>query len=419
MRTFLSLCLLALALLVLALIGAVASALSDAPSVQPPPAWSPAHVARARQLLLRNDPRRLPSGVPRTLVLSEADLDLALNHLADRHRGARARLVLQPGEAEIAASLPVPASPLGGYLNLSLRLRDGEGLPTVEHLRLGRLPVPGWMVQPLVAWAVRQALTPEGLSATGDTIEQLRFGDRKLLVRYVWQDDLPQRLRAGLMSPQELARLRAHQEALAARDAALPQGRAAALDTLIGPAFAFAAQRSADGDPVAENRAALLVLAFHANGRGLEVVAPAARDWPRPRVRPVTLAARTDLAKHFMVSAAIAAHAGAPLADAIGLYKELEDAQGGSGFSFDDLAADRAGTRLGERAVADAASALALQQRLAAGVDGAALLPKVSDLPSGMAAGVFQQRYGGVGTPAYQRELDRIEARIEALPLYR
>src|SRR5690606_10360240 len=135
MRTFLSLCLLALALLVLALIGAVASALSDAPSVQPPPAWSPAHVARARQLLLRNDPRRLPSGVPRTLVLSEADLALALRHLADRHRGARARLVLQPGQAEIAASLPVPANPLGGYLNLSLRLRDGEGLPTVEHLR--------------------------------------------------------------------------------------------------------------------------------------------------------------------------------------------------------------------------------------------------------------------------------------------
>ena len=54
------------------------------------------------------------------------------------------------------------------------------------------------------------------------------------------------------------------------------------------------------------------------------------------------LAGRQDLAKHFAISAAISAHSGAPLADAIGLYKELEDARGGSGFSFDDLAAEPA-----------------------------------------------------------------------------
>jgi len=37
---------------------------------------------------------------------------------------------------------------------------------------------------------------------------------------------------------------------------------------------------------------------------------------------------------------------GTPLADAVGLWKELADARrGGSGFSFNDIAADRAGTR--------------------------------------------------------------------------
>ena len=45
------------------------------------------------------------------------------------------------------------------------------------------------------------------------------------------------------------------------------------------------------------------------------------------------------------------------LSDVIGLYKEIEDSRGGSGFSFNDIAADRAGTRFGEKAVASEDSA--------------------------------------------------------------
>ena len=35
--------------------------------------------------------------------------------------------------------------------------------------------------------------------------------------------------------------------------------------------------------------------------------------------------------------------------DAIGVYKEVRDSRGGSGFSFNDMAANRAGTRFGLR----------------------------------------------------------------------
>ena len=82
---------------------------------------------------------------------------------------------------------------------------------------------------------------------------------------------------------------------------------------------------------------------------------PEAHDWPHPRPLRVTLRQRQDFTLHFLISAVIAAEAGTPLADAVGLWKELADARrGGSGFSFNDLAADRAGTRFGERAVRDA-----------------------------------------------------------------
>jgi hypothetical protein len=84
--------------------------------------------------------------------------------------------------------------------------------------------------------------------------------------------------------------------------------------------------------------------------------------------RKVTLNGRTDSPQHFTISAALAAHAGSPLSDAIGLYKEVDDSRRGSGFSFNDLAADRAGTRFGDLATRSPASARQLQQRVAFGI---------------------------------------------------
>ncbi len=57
---------------------------------------------------------------------------------------------------------------------------------------------------------------------------------------------------------------------------------------------------------------------------------------------------RNDTAKHFFVSALLTAATTAQEAEQLGVAKEVLDAQGGSGFSFADLAADRAGIRFAE-----------------------------------------------------------------------
>jgi hypothetical protein len=49
------------------------------------------------------------------------------------------------------------------------------------------------------------------------------------------------------------------------------------------------------------------------------------------------LRGRLDFPQHLLISAALAAEGGGPLADAIGLYKEVADARHGSGFSFNDI----------------------------------------------------------------------------------
>jgi uncharacterized protein YfiM (DUF2279 family) len=418
MRRTARLFLLLLLLLPLATLAAAWAMLSERPAVDRPVAFTPEHVARAKAILKRHDPRWQPAGVPRTLVLAEADVDLALNYLADRHANASTRIAFRPGRALLAVTLPVPANPLGRYLNVAAELREGAPLPVVESLRLGRLPLPGWLANAIFEAALRRALTPQGYLATGEAVRRVAITENRLVVTYVWQADLPARLRAGLVPPEDEARLREHQARLAAVVAELPRRSGLSLAELMVPMVAHAAARSGSGDPVAENRAALLVIAFYANGRGLETVVPAARSWPRPASREVLLGGRADLARHFAISAAIAAHAGVPLSDAIGLYKEVEDASGGSGFSFDDLAADRAGTRFGELATASRASATALQGRMRAGLGDAELLPPVEDLPAFLQRPEFERRFGAVGSPAYRELADDIERRIDALPLY-
>ena len=64
-------------------------------------------------------------------------------------------------------------------------------------------------------------------------------------------------------------------------------------------------------------------------GITLEKLLPEAANWPRSPPQNVTLDGREDFAKHFIVSAAIAAFADTALADAIGMYKEIDDARYG------------------------------------------------------------------------------------------
>jgi hypothetical protein len=118
-------------------------------------------------------------------------------------------------------------------------------------------------------------------------------------------------------------------------------------------------------------------------------------------------------------SVAIAAAAGSPLADAVGVYKEVEDSQGGSGFSFADVAADRAGTLFGQHATRSANAGRVLQTRIGAGLVEADVMPRADDLPEMLQEAEFKRRFGGVGAPPYKRMLDQIEQRIAKLALYR
>lgn len=395
-------------------------AIDDAPLLAPAQinTFTPSRMASAQRLLARIDPRKMPPGVLRTLQLGEDDLNLAVAYLASRRPQTRAQILLQDGSATLRASTFLPPNPFGDYLNIQAVLRETPGTPQVEQLMVGRLAVPPSIANQLLRFGLWR-LQASPAAAAADSIQHVGVRNGVLSVQFVWNDAIPAQLQAALVPPEVQTRLQAYQARLV-EIAAQPGPRNLGLGALVQPLFELAAQRSNDKNSLAdEHRAALVVLAFYVNGKGMGAILPVARNWPRPAPRTTTLAGRTDTAQHFSISAALAATAGSPLADMVGVYKELDDAQGGSGFSFNDLAADRAGTRLGELAIGGAAAQLSLQKRLAQGLGDADLLPKVSDLPEDLQATEFQKRFGGVDGPGYKKMATEIERRIGALGLYR
>ena len=104
----------------------------------------------------------------------------------------------------------------------------------------------------------------------------------------------------------------------------------------------------------------------------------------------------------------------------VGLSKELMDAgPGGSGFSFVDLTADRAGVLFALRATSSFDSAIAVQRRLAHGrnVDVAEFMPPIEGLPEGMTDQEFQVVYGGLGGQRTGEVVQEIRQRLRKCQL--
>jgi hypothetical protein len=188
--------------------------------------------------------------------------------------------------------------------------------------------------------------------------------------------------------------------------------------------FTLARDRSVESDPITENRAGIFALGVLLGHNRLAVFLGSVfpdGDYRAARraLRRVTLRERSDWTKHFCVSAAIAILSD-EVSDAAGLLKEELDAdRGGSGFSFADLLADKAGTTFALRATRDKVSARAIQDRLASGFRVEEFFPPGADLPEGISDAELQSRYGGVGGQAYNRLIDEIERRIATCAAYR
>ena len=195
-----------------------------------------------------------------------------------------------------------------------------------------------------------------------------------------------------------------------------PEWRLSLAD-ILKPLFELAHQRSTLDNAIEENRTVIFTANDYVNKLGAQKLL-AAQKSANGKEFPAFLYKRIDLAQHFIGSAALTASVNGQIAQVMGEEKELSDAQGGSGFSFIDLTADKAGTRFGELAISSPENARKIQKFMASIKDYTDFMPDPRDLPENMNEAEFIQRYQSISSPAYKEVLKLIDQRIAATPIY-
>ena len=399
-----------------------------------------AHVTSAEKrrlvrLIRSKSPRYLIEGQTQTLHLTEHDINVLLSwglSLGSQNRKAKVSL-----ERELVLlSVSIGLAPGGGktrYLNLEMAGRseiEREILNLdIDRCRLGSLEVPQWflnLVSPVVTSKLRYgrlskpfldatravAIEPDSIAVTYGPLHLASHGFREELF--------------GPASSGEevLASTRAQVDHLLAIVSQSP-GKQPVFSECFENAFALARVRSIYGrDPVIENRAAIFSLGMLlGHPRVKEFLGPVyisqSNHAARRILSRVVLRDRFDWTKHFCVAAAIALFSDEIVSDAASLLKEQLDSDiGGSGFSFSDMLASRAGTTFALWATRDEEAARAMQDRIIRGFQIDEFFPPAADLPEGITNAELQTQYGGVGGEGYRRIIEEIERRIATCSAY-
>jgi hypothetical protein len=403
--------------------GVVRGALDDqALSFTPTPVTS----AGKRQVVAAIRNHEVPGADFRRWQLTEDEVNFLLAwglSLGSSNRKAHAELDWD--QMVLQASLGVPGGARPRYLNLQVagwgEVVEGRASLRLQELRLGRIRLPSPLVRVVESLVLGMLVEDQDLAALMKSVREVRPVPGGIVIS-AGRGDLTTRIVSSLLGrlgnkTDSRDATREYLRHLAVAAPEFPEGEER-FTAFVQAAFRLAQQRSQQGDAVRENSAAIYALGILlGHWRVEQLVGPVSDPELRARaarqVRGVTLRGRHDWSRHFWVSAALAVLSSETSSDAAGLLKEELDADGGSGFSFSDLLADRAGTLLGMAATSDDASARRVQQRLSAGVTVDVLCPPAADLPEGLSDKQFQRDYGGVGGARYRELLAEIERRCQ------
>ena len=340
--------------------------------------------------------------------------------------GMRGRATVGDETLAVVVSVGTPLLPAGVWANLAVAFADSDDGLEIAAARIGRLPLPPALAERALRIGLDRTLGPGAGDAAAASVAALALSPGKARVAFNADDD-------GRVPLLEFLRVRARGAAgtdaralaeaqIEAIQAAVRAGRLPRQGSFL-PYVRFVVDTAGRqvGPDRERARGALYALALYCGDPGFETVVgvslPGRSQGKRNGCLGTTLGGRDDLRQHFAISAGLDAATSGTAAIGIGELKELLDSNpGGSGFSFEDMAADVAGVRFSRTFLAaPPADWPALAARIAAED---AVLPSLADLPSGLSADEFHARYGGLDSEAYAALVAEIDRRVEALPLH-
>jgi uncharacterized protein YfiM (DUF2279 family) len=372
-------------------------------------------IARAKEIL--NNSNLKITGI-KSLDLTEKDLNIALNYLLNNYLASSSEIELSKGEVNFIISLQLPANHFGSFINIGFTLIKQNHFPAIKSLSLGKLSIADEFASLLIENIIKHTKLKKYYVLFSRHINHIDVTDKQLHITYQLTTKTYQQARQlltrGIDNHALVLYHRKLQKIISQHDKSLRLS----LSDLLQPLFQFAYRRSTMDNAIEENRVVILILSAYVNRHTIEDYLP---DYLTPSAKqiPVYLYQRTDMAKHFMGSAVLTSSGNGTLAHFLGLEKELQDLQQGSGFSFVDLAADRAGMYFGELATSSPESARIMQKAMSEITDYQAFMPEVRDLPENMHTAEFKLKYSSIYSQQYQKLLEQIDTRILACAIYR
>jgi hypothetical protein len=383
--------------------------------------WSPTRddLGRAKKIL-HEGAKTKPDEVG-IIELTKADLNLAGNYLLNRYSKSAADLEFKHNELRFKVTMTLPENWLGKYLNISFRLGNVEGndLPVITKFKAGKLLLPAKLAAFVIDTVIQHTSLNEYFILATRPIKAVKIDAEKLTITYYPNKDTLIQARNFLTHTGDNSTLNIYQQKLADIVAKHDAAWRLSLADLLRPLFELAYQRSTLENAIDENRIVISAINDYVNKKETKKLLSVPDSMPATGQQYAAfLYKRIDLAQHFIGSAALTASVNKQAAQIAGEEKELSDAHGGSGFSFIDLAADKAGTRFGEMATSSPENARKMQKAMSGIKDYSDFMPDPRDLPEHMSETDFKQRFESVNSPVYLDVLKQIDARIAAAPIY-
>jgi hypothetical protein len=373
-------------------------------------------INRAKHIL--NEASETTGESLQTIELTEKDLNIATNYLLNRHIKSDTVLILHKNALNVRITLPLMDRQFKNYLNIGFDLLIVQGKPVIKNLHIGPLSMANEYSGQLILKIIQHTPLKRYDILVRQHIKSIQITPRKLAITYYPGPKALAKTQDLLSNNINSFTLLVYQKKLNQVIRNHDRGWRLSLADLLQPLFILAYQRSTQDNAIEENRAAIFVVNSYINEKNIQQFLPKKTQLVPPQYLEVYVYKRADLSKHFIGSAALTASGSSYLADQSGIKKELMDAKKGSGFSFIDLAADRAGTHFGNMATSSPEKARGIQRAMIKISDYTAFMPNVLDLPENLSNQAFSEKYGSIDSPAYQNMLKLIDQRISALPLY-
>ncbi|MGA1794964.1 MAG: hypothetical protein ACMUIL_03795 [bacterium] len=384
------------------------------------------------ELLRGKDPREIaPDGAVSVTLTEDAANKLLAWGLSIGSKGRKARLLFERDIVGLFVSLELPVS----YGRLRYLNVHGEAMVHYDTdlrirplwLAVGEMSVPRCILQPLSSVLLHVFFNDPHINPLYRAIHHCQVIPGELSIRYgrvnlsdTYAADVAARI--GLSG--EIAQATREQITGLIRLALRNEKEPLSLEDCFKASFGIAEKRSINGDPVTENSGAILALGILLGHERIQAfIAGMPKDRipfkARRRLAAVAIRGRRDWARHFTVSAALEVLSNVMTSDAIGLLKEELDARPrGSGFSFADLLADRAGATFASVATRDKSSALMMQLKINYNFRIEDFFPPTDDLPENISARELESVYGGVGGIQYNQLIKKIDTRIALCRAY-